>query len=317
LELRQIRYFIQVANLRSFSKAARVLNVAQSALSRHIQGLEAELGTPLLLRTTRGVETTQAGRTLVLMGEPLLQSVAQMREAVSRTAAMPSGEVVVGMPQSISPVLAPLILHECAKSYPKLAIHVMEGLSVFLAEWLHHGKIDLAVMTNFGEAYGVRTSHLAFEELVFVSSCERGSERQPPGEITFAEVADTPIVLSSQFRRLIDRATKSSGKSLNVAIELDSIAIIKEIVSSSTHCSILPYASVRREALEGHLRVASIVEPAIRRELVLGISARMASPAAVQAVGKVISTCIKSIELSPKRDDVIERGTPLDATLTG
>lgn len=316
MELRQIRYFVQVANLRSFSKAARVLNVAQSALSRHIQALEAELGTPLLLRTTRGVETTQAGRTLVLMGEPLLQSVAQMREAVSRAAAMPSGEVVVGMPQSISPVLAPLILHECAKTYPKLAIHVMEGLSVFFAEWLHQGKIDLAVMTNFGEVDGVRTSHLAFEELVFVSSYERGSERRPAGVISFAEVAATPIVLSSQFRRLIDRATKASGQSLNVAIELDSIAIIKEIVSSTPHCSILPYASVRREALEGHLRVASIVDPPIWRELVLGLNARMASPAAVQAVGKVIGACIKSIELSPKRLEAIEQLASADSVLT-
>jgi LysR family transcriptional regulator, nitrogen assimilation regulatory protein len=296
LELRQLRYFVHVANLRSFSKAARVLNVAQSAISRHIQGLEAELGTPLLLRTTRGVDLTEAGRTLVSMAEPLLASVVQLREAVSKAAETPRGEVVVGMPQSISPGLAPLVLDECAKAFPGLSIHVMEGLSVFLTEWLLNRKIDVAVMTNFGEVEGVRTTHLAHEEFMFVSrqdghSCHEGSE------IGFSEVAAAPMVLSSHFRRLIENTTKDLGHRLNVTLELDSVALIKEIVSTSSQCSILPYASVHREALDGSLYVASIVKPAITRELVIGLNSRMASPAAVQAVLKVIQKSVKELTL--------------------
>jgi LysR family nitrogen assimilation transcriptional regulator len=107
LEFKQIRYFISVASLRSFSKAARALNVAQPALSRQVQTLEAELRTQLLFRTTRGVVPTEAGLTLVKMGESLLGYVTQLREEVSRAAEYPMDDVVVGMPQPISPALAP------------------------------------------------------------------------------------------------------------------------------------------------------------------------------------------------------------------
>lgn len=296
MELRQIRYFVQVAKLRSFSKAARVLNVAQSAISRHIQGLEAELGTPLLLRTTRGVELTDAGRTLVAMGEPLLASVVQIREAVSRAAETPRGEVIVGMPQSISPGLAPLVLEKCAKTFPELSIHVIEGLTVFLVEWLHNQKIDIAVMTNFGEVEGIRTTHLANEEFVFVSRNDRNGCREG-NEICLTDVAAAPVVLSSHFRRLIESTTGKLGYNLNVTLELDSIALIKEVVSTSSQCSILPFASVHREALDGSLYVASIVKPAISRELVIGLNARMASPASVQAVLKLIQKCARELTL--------------------
>ena len=72
MELRQIRYFIQVVQLGSVSKAARALNMAQPALSRHIQSLEHGLGASLLIRTTRGVVPTEAGAKLAELGTFLI-----------------------------------------------------------------------------------------------------------------------------------------------------------------------------------------------------------------------------------------------------
>ena len=161
MELRQIRYFIHVASLRSFTKAARALNVAQPALSRHIQSLEDELRTQLLFRTTRGVVPTDAGSALLRMGESLLAFVEQMREEVSRAADVPSGNVIVGMPQSISLALAPLLMEECRSRLPMVRLRVTEGLSIFLEEWLNVAKIDVALMTNPGKILMLHTSLVA------------------------------------------------------------------------------------------------------------------------------------------------------------
>jgi LysR family nitrogen assimilation transcriptional regulator len=305
VELRHIRYFISVASLRSFSKAAGVLNVAQSALSRHVQHLEVELGTQLLFRTTRGVVPTEAGLRLIEMGETLLRYVSELRDEISAAAENPSGEVTIGMPQSISPVLAPLIIHETRRLYPKLSIHVTEGLSVFLTEWLNLGKIDLAVLSNFGESKGLRVSHLADEDLVLVAGPDRIQRGRK--EIHLAELSQFPIILGAHFRPLIERAIKSCGAKLNIVMELDSIAIIKEIIVNQPFYSILPYASVHRDALNGDLGVVSIVDPAIRRELILAVNARRPLPAAAGLLRKLIIEKIKDIELQPRLNPKIGR----------
>ena len=189
MELRQIRYFIHVASLRSFTKAARVLNVAQPALSRHIQSLEDELRTKLLFRTTRGVVPTDAGLTLMRMGESVLSYVEQMREEVSRAAKVPSGNVIVGMPQSISPSLAPRLMEVCRERLPMVTLRVTEGLSVFLEEWLNVAKIDLALMTDPGKVLTLHTSLVAQEQMVLVGPT---GGMPPGGSIAFADIAKLP-----------------------------------------------------------------------------------------------------------------------------
>jgi LysR family nitrogen assimilation transcriptional regulator len=299
VELRHIRYFITVANLRSFSKAADALNVAQSALSRHVQNLEADLGTQLLFRTTRGVGPTEAGLRLIKMGESLLRYVSEMRNEISSAAENPSGEITIGMPQSISPVLAPLVIRECRRLYPQLSIHITEELSVFLTEWLNLGKIDIAVLSNFSEPRGLRIFHLADEDLVLVAAPARTKRNRH--EMCLAELEDLPIVLGAHFRPLIERATRQCGIKLNIAMELDSVAIIKEIIVDQPFYSILPYASVHREAMNGELGVTSIVNPSIRRELVLAVNAHRPMPSAMVSMRKIIVEKMKTIELQPRQ----------------
>ena len=298
MELKQIRYFISVATLRSFSKAAEALNVAQPALSRHVKLLEIELGTQLLFRTTRGVVPTEAGFTLLRMGESLLMYTKELREHVSRAAENPTGEVVIGMPQSISPSLAPLILVECRRTYPKLAIRVTEGLSVFLAEWLKLGKIDIAVMTNLGEVGGLQSTHLAWEELVLVADPKLvGRARR---EIPVAKLGKLPLLLGAHFRPLIESAVSLRKIKLNVLMELDSIDIIKEMITRQPYYSVLPYACVRKEAQNRELSVTTIVDPHISRELVLAVSAQRPLPAGSNLVRKLMIEKMKELELRPR-----------------
>ncbi len=298
MELRQIRYFIHVASLRSFTKAARVLNVAQPALSRHIQSLEDELRTQLLFRTTRGVVPTDAGAALMRMGESLLAFVEQMREEVSRAAEVPSGNVIVGMPQSISPSLAPLLMEECRARLPKVGLRITEGLSVFLEEWLNVAKIDVALMTNPGKVLTLHTSLVAQEHMVLVGAAK--SMKADENKIALADIVKLPLLIAHGFRRLIDQWTEPRGIKLNYVMELDSITIIKEMIKRGFGYSILPYATVHSEALSGDLGVTRIVDPTVTRDFVVAVNARRPLSAAVKAVRDVIVEKLNEIELQPR-----------------
>lgn len=297
MELRQIRYFIHVASLRSFTKAARVLNVAQPALSRHIQALEDELRTKLLFRTTRGVVPTDAGATLMRMGESVLGFVEQMREEVSRAAEVPSGNVIVGMPQSISPALAPRLMEACRDRLPMVHLRVTEGLSVFLEEWLNVAKIDIALMTDPGKVLTLHTSPVAQEQMVLVGA----AGKMPAGDsIALADIVRLPLVIAHGFRRLIDPWTEPRGIKFNYTMELDSITIIKEMIKRGFGYSIMPYATVHAEALSGELGVIRIIEPTVTRDFVVAVNARRPLSAAVKAVRDVIVEVLAQIELQPR-----------------
>jgi LysR family transcriptional regulator, nitrogen assimilation regulatory protein len=314
MELRQIRYFIHVASLRSFTKAARVLNVAQPALSRHVQSLEDELRTQLLFRTTRGVEPTDAGVALMQMGESVLAFVEQMREEVSRAADIPSGRVIVGMPQSISPALAPLLMEACRTRLPKVQLRVTEGLSVFLEEWLNVAKIDVALMTNPGKVLTLHTSLLAREHMVLVGKANNMPANG--GKIPLANIAKLPVLIAHGFRRLIDQWTEPRGIKLNYVMELDSITIIKEMIKRGFGYSILPYATVHPEALSGDLGVMPIVDPTMTRDFVIAVNARRPLSAAVKAVRELIVEKLAEIELQPREKNATALGRPKRSDVT-
>ena len=302
MELRQIRYFIHVASLRSFTKAARMLNVAQPALSRHIQSLEDELRTQLLFRTTRGVVPTDAGIALMKMGESVLKFVEQIREEVSRAADSPAGNVIIGMPRSISPSLAPLVMEACRARFPKVELRITEGLSVFLEEWLNIAKIDIALMTNPGKVLTLHTSLLAREHMVLVGNA--GNMPANRGQIALADIAKLPLLIAHGFRRLIDQWTEPRGIKLDYVMELDSITIIKEMIKRGFGYSILPYATVHPEALNGDLGVMPIVDPTVTRDFVIAVNARRPLSAAIKAVRELIVEKLAEIELQPREKRV-------------
>lgn len=296
LDLKQIRYFIFVANLRSFSKAARVLNIAQPALSRHIRSLEHDLKAQLLFRTSRGVEPTEAGLVLLEMGGQILASAEEIRDAVSGTAKTPTGEVTVGMPPSMSMVVAPILMEECARRNPEVSLHIVEGLSDFLGEWLASGKIDVAIMTDPGKVPALDTKELAREEMVLVSSPNTNREGT---FIDLRELVDVPLLTSHGFKAIVDGHTKSLGIKLSYTTQLDSIAILEHMVMRGVGEAIMPFAVVRAEAEAGKMVVTRIRNPLITRDLVAAVPARRPPSAAVSALRDLIVEQFTHIDVAP------------------
>ena len=145
MELRQLRYFVSVVRERSFSKASEKLHIAQPALSRQMQLLEEEFGVELLHRTAKGAHATEAGRRFKGLAEFVLNYIAEIKPTLTQFASEPSGNIVIGLPPSLAFILAPRLVEGTRRRFPLVTLRIIEGFSVFLAEWLEEFRLDLAV----------------------------------------------------------------------------------------------------------------------------------------------------------------------------
>ncbi len=300
MDLKQIRTFTYVVNLRSFSKAARALNIAQPAVSRQVQALEDDLRTQLLFRTTREVEPTEAGQILLTMGEDMLAMAEQMREAVMRAPDKAKGTATVGLPPSLSTIFTLTLVEECRRVFPDVTVHVIEGLSIFLEEWLNLGRIDMAILTDSGDAPMLSRSRLAREDMVLVGSAGLFDDVVEP--IAVEEIAPLALVMTRGFRNVVDPLVRKAGFALNYTLELDSIPIIKEILTRGTFASILPFALVHKEISSGKLKVRRICKPELVRDLVIGTNPKRPQTSAMKAVRGLIVQQAREIPFRLRAD---------------
>src|SRR5450756_381889 len=148
MDLKQLEYFVRVAELGSFTRPAIALDVAQPALSRQVRLLEVELHQNLLTRNGRGAVPTEAGKLLLAHGRGILHQVERAREELGRVRGSLAGRVAVGLPTSLARVLTVPLTRAFRNALPEATISVSEGLSVALQEALVAGRLDIAVLYN-------------------------------------------------------------------------------------------------------------------------------------------------------------------------
>jgi LysR family transcriptional regulator, nitrogen assimilation regulatory protein len=295
VELRQLRYFLGVATHRSFSKASQKLHIAQPALSRQIHALEEELGVKLLTRTVRGVEVTDAGRKLQEMSEQVLGYIGDIRLKLNQAADEPSGSIILGLPPSLAYLLAPRLVEEARRRYPQLHLRIMEGLSVFLSEWLELGRIDLAVLTDLGPLPGVKRQEIAEEDMVFA-----GAPKLLPqgGKLALAEILGYPIVVTHGFRSILEPWLTAQNIEPHYEMELDSIPIVREMLLRGLYCSIVPYSMVHADVAAGQIVARTFHDPPIVRRIVAATINRRPDSLAVRATTELVGEEIAKL---PKR----------------
>ena len=131
-DLKQLDHFVRVTELGSFTKAAALLSVAQSALSHQVRALEVELKQSLLYRTGRGVTPTDAGKRLLGHARGILMQVDRARDELAETRGAPVGNVILGLPASIARVLTLPLLRSFRQSFPSASLGIVEGLSAYV-----------------------------------------------------------------------------------------------------------------------------------------------------------------------------------------
>jgi len=260
MDLRQLRYFIGVAERGGFGAAASALNVAQSALSRHIKELEYELGGALLTRTARGVAVTESGKVLLERGRWLLGMVDDIKAEVRTENREPSGTVRLGAPPSLGEVFYPALARLVVERFPRVQLELSEGLTELASDRLLRGQLDLAMVTA-----PQPNDHLDYETLVVEQLFLIGPPRDPllkRGKLTPAEFKKLPRVVLPLSRTLFPPEIPSP-------LRVDSSTSMKRMVALGLGYALLPYSGIYQEVEAGQLSAAFL--PWIGAERVLAL----------------------------------------------
>jgi len=244
MNLRQLRYFLQIADLRSFTRASQVLHIAQPALSRQIHALEEEIGTPLFNRTTQGITLTEAGRVLVDKGSVLLHQFNQLREEVA-SPGVPRGDLAVGMPPAMREMLTRPLLSTYCRAHPNVSLHIHEGISIDVISLVHRSRLDCAVVVDIDEVPGTVKLPLLREQLFLVGP--RQEKLNVRKSVPLKLAADRPLILTNRqnnFRLAIEDAFAQKGVPLTIVCDSNSTNMIADLISDGLGFSILPYCAI-------------------------------------------------------------------------
>ncbi len=268
MDFKQIAYFVQVAELGSFTRAASVLRVAQPALSRQVRALEVELRQSLFDRNGRGVTLTPAGVRLLAHGRGILQQVERARQDLEDQRGAASGLLSIGLPPSVSRTLTAPLVEAFRTQFPRAKLSVVEGLSTYTLEWLTQGRIDCAVVYNATPAAAIDLLPVLQEPLFLVSARpsrlprSSGSPTSPlrGSSITLAQLAMRELVIPSRphaIRMRLETVLAEAGLKPRVALEIESVPAILDLVQRHALHAVL---SLNAVLASGHGQ-AFVVQP--------------------------------------------------------
>ena len=277
MNLKQLEYFVHVAELGSFSKAALILNIAQPALSRQVRLLETDLRVSLLMRNGRGVVLTEAGQRLFDHSVGILQLMARVREDIESTRGEPAGRIVVGLPPSMGRILTLPLVEGFRASLPKARLAIVEGLSAHLVEWIATGRVDLGLLHNPEPNPALDIMPVLDEPLGLVSPAGGARKKAP---VTFSQLADLPLILperSHAIRKLLETQAALSGHKLNVALEVSSVQSILELVRAGYGHAVLTQTALAACTQPEAFVLRPLTAPHLTSTLCLAVSAHKPS----------------------------------------
>jgi LysR family nitrogen assimilation transcriptional regulator len=296
MDLKQLEYFVRVAELGSFTRASVALGIAQPALSRQIRLLEVELRQNLLVRNGRGAQPTEAGQLLLKHGRGILHQVELAREELGAVRGALAGRVSIGLPPSLSRLITVPLTYAFKQHLPQAYLTLTEGFSVLMLEGLRVGNLDMAVLYDAAYSPDVEITTLLTEELVLISKTgiakKTTLKRQP---IQLADVADLPLILPSRpnaFRMLIEGEMNALGRKPNITLEVDGLNAILSLVKEGLGHAVLPSYTLSNFDDPAPFALRSIEGPRIMSELMLVRSARRPSTETQKTAADIVKTVV-------------------------
>lgn len=276
MDLKQLEYFAHVAELGSFTRASSYLRVAQPALSRQVRALEVELRQRLLERNGRGVTLTEAGKRLLAHARGILQQVDRARQDLEDRRGAVSGRLAIALPPSVARTLTGPLVEAFSARLPNATLSVVEGLSTYALEWLVLGRVDCAVVYNVTPSPAIDLVPVLHEPLFLVSA------RAEPAPLiglpaTLTEIADRALVIPSRpnsVRMLLESALAGEGRRASVALEIDSVPAMLDLVQQGGVSAVLSHNAIRTSGKEGAFQLRPIGSPPLTATLWLATSAQ-------------------------------------------
>jgi LysR family transcriptional regulator, nitrogen assimilation regulatory protein len=297
MNLRQLKYFIGVADAGNMTRAAETLHVAQTALSTQIRQLEEDLKVTLLFRHSRGVEPTQAGRLLYARGVALLKQVEEIRRDVAATDGDGIELVRFGITPALMLSLGPDLIKQLQDSVANISLRLVEAMSHVMVESVLADQLDYALCYDAPDKDWLERTVFLQEQLV----CVAQPGRWPDRNVALADVLDETLAMpeaADTVRLVVAKAAREIGAELKVAYEVRSISAMKGLARRGTAVCILPFAAVADEVAGATLAAHPIVMPTVMRTLYLVASAQRPRMRCDAAVSLAVRTSLdRLIEL--------------------
>lgn len=311
MELRQLRYFVAIADAGSFSKAAHQVYVAQPALSQQVAALETELKTKLLVRSSHGVSLTQAGNALYRHARSMLRQVERVREEISQPYSGETGVVALGLPGTVASLLALPLLKTIHDRHPGIFLHLFESMNSYLEEFLANGRMDMCMLLRDVETPGVALQRLVDEDMFLIGGPLGKNRGKSARYCKLAELDGVPMVLPSRaqgLRTIVERAFAQANVTLNIAAEIDSFRTLYQLSTEGFAHTILPSSALPR-GFERRRFVRRIVEPGVHRPISLCWSTSLPRTAAGIVVQRTIVELVENLVRSNRWTGVRLRTT--------
>jgi LysR family hydrogen peroxide-inducible transcriptional activator len=246
MELHQLRYFVAVAQLENFTRAAQKCFVAQPSLSQQIQKLEREFGGPLFDRSGRKVRLTDRGRTLFDRAIEILAAVDGAKRAMTEEG--DAGTITVGAIPTIAPYLLPQLLKRFLREYPQTEVTVSENLTEYTIRACLEGDVDVGILALPIADEQLEVEPLWTEELLLAMTV--GHPLASRRKVTMQDVSRERFVLLSETHCLGQQVLSfCQGQSCQPAVSCRSAQLltVQELVAMGHGVSLIPQMAVRSD----------------------------------------------------------------------
>jgi DNA-binding transcriptional LysR family regulator len=274
LSLRQVRYFIAVAENGSVTGAAQQLSVSQSTVTEAVKGLEDELGVPLIERQARGVSLTYKGQQFLRHAHRILAEVNDAQRALRGREAPLAGTLQLGVTTLVAGYCLSDLLARFRRVFPAVQVSAVEDTREYLEHLLLNGEIDVAVIivSNLQD-------NVALETESYHLWLPAGHRLLRSGPVSLKEMAEEALIVLSvdEVEEVTGRYWRQAGVRPKVAFRTRSVEAVRSLVATGAGLAVLPDLAYRPWSLEGDRIEARAIEEPLP-ELTVGVAWRRGLP---------------------------------------
>jgi len=295
MEIKQLKYFVHVAELGGFSKAAIALGIPQPTLSRVIRQLEVEVHQNLLVRDGRGVRPTEEGKVLLAHANGILQQIERANQDMFNNRKSPIGKVIVGTPPTAGKMFIVELVRTFRRRFPKASLEIVEGKAWAIQEWLEMGRIDIGILYDPKPSQTVEFIRQG-EERVYLVSSQGKSALRINETVPVGKLSKYPLILPSQphaMRTTADLAAAKAQIRLNISMQVEGTPFILALVADGQGYTLLSKHVVEESLIQG-LQLNQIVKPEITRVTAVAMSSHRRVTYLMQETVKVISKNLRT-----------------------
>jgi DNA-binding transcriptional LysR family regulator len=293
MELRQLEYFVAVAEEGNFTRAAARVHVAQSGVSAQVRRLEREVGQDLFDRSARTVRLTDVGKAVLPNARAALNAVSGIRLVVDELGGLVRGHVAVGMLPGRSSLGLPALLAGFHRAHPAVGISLIEGNSDRLLSGLRNREIDLALVgLATSPPSGIDTQVVVDEPLV--AAVSHGDQWAERATVSLETLVERPLIALPEgagLRTSLDTACARARIRPRIAFEASDPIMLAELASQGLGVAILPASAAAWLATELH--AVRIIRPRLRGRIELAWRSEGPTSPAARALIQVARTSLK------------------------